>query len=183
MGGHVGSGASWMMDTRGDRSTTARSARLVPPDALLTTTTSAESVPSGAAARSTTMSTALDAPGARVPAVDDTLNGATTPEIDQFSGWREIRTVAADDLWLSTAYASDSVAFHFTWRLDQQGVSEILPLLEDILEPFDPRPHWAKLTAMAPERTRGRYPRADEFTALRSALDPDGIFSNRAWQS
>lgn len=95
----------------------------------------------------------------------------------------EIRTVAADDLWLSTAYARDSVAFHFTWRLDQQGVSEILPLLEDILEPFDPRPHWAKLTAMAPERTRGRYPRADEFTALRSALDPDGIFSNRAWQS
>jgi len=87
MGGHVGSGEPWMMDTRGERSTTARSVRSVPPDALMTTRASAGIVPSGAAARSTTMSTALDVPGPSVPAVDDTPNGAIAPEIDQFSGW------------------------------------------------------------------------------------------------
>ena len=30
----------------------------------------------------------------------------------------EIRTVAADELWLSPAYRRDSVAIHFTWRPD-----------------------------------------------------------------
>lgn len=95
----------------------------------------------------------------------------------------EIRTVAADDLWMSTAYGRDSVAFHFTWRLDPEGVFGVLPLLEDVLESFVPRPHWAKLTAMAPAQQLGLYPRADEFTAVRTALDPHGIFGNRAWQS
>lgn len=95
----------------------------------------------------------------------------------------EIRTIAADDLWMSTAYGRDSVAFHFTWRLDPAGVSGVLPLLEGVLGPFGPRPHWAKLSAMSLARTLGRYPRADEFTALRTMLDPDGVFRNGAWQS
>jgi len=95
----------------------------------------------------------------------------------------EIRTIAADDLWMSTAYGRDSVSFHFTWRLDPVGVSKVLPLLEDVLESFDPRPHWAKLTAVAPARQLGRYPRADDFIALCTALDPNGTFRNRAWQS
>jgi len=99
MGGHVGSGAPWMMDTRGERSTTARSVRSVPPDALLTTTASAGIVPSGAAARSTTMSTALDVPGPSVPAVDDTPNGAIAPEIDQFSGWPPLFVSGVESMW------------------------------------------------------------------------------------
>lgn len=92
----------------------------------------------------------------------------------------EVRTVARDDLWLSMAFDRDSVAFHFTWRLDPDGVGAVLPVLEEALEPFDPRPHWAKLTAMDPERIRGRYRRAADFAALRDSLDPEGVFRNRA---
>ena len=33
----------------------------------------------------------------------------------------EIRSVAADDLWLSGAHGRDVVALHFTWRLDPAG--------------------------------------------------------------
>ena len=34
----------------------------------------------------------------------------------------EIRSVAADELWLSPAYQRDSIAFHFTWINDEPAV-------------------------------------------------------------
>jgi xylitol oxidase len=57
----------------------------------------------------------------------------------------EIRTIAADGLWLSTAYGEDSVALHFTWALDQDAVEGLLVALEGALAPFGARPHWGKV--------------------------------------
>lgn len=86
----------------------------------------------------------------------------------------EIRSIAADEHWLSPAYGRDTVGFHFTWRPDQTGVQALLPVIEDALAPFDPRPHWGKLFV-----DRGRltcYPRLADFAALREQLDPTGRF-------
>ena len=55
-------------------------------------------------------------------------------------GVSEIRTVAADQLWLSTAYGYDVVGIHFNWHKDWAGVSAFLPILEAALAPFQPRP-------------------------------------------
>lgn len=85
----------------------------------------------------------------------------------------EVRTVAADDLWLSMATGRDSVALHFTWKPQQDDVVALLRQLEAALAPFDPRPHWGKLFAAA-----GRYPRVRDFQALRERLDPQGRFLN-----
>ncbi len=60
----------------------------------------------------------------------------------------EVRSVAADDLWISPAYGRSSVAIHFTWRRDLPAVTAMLPAVEAALAPFDPRPHWAKLATM-----------------------------------
>jgi alditol oxidase len=90
----------------------------------------------------------------------------------------EVRTVAADDLWMSTAAGRDSVALHFTWQPDWPNVRELLPALEAVLAPFDPRPHWGKLSTMDPHAIRASYPRLPEFTALVDRLDPDGTFQN-----
>ena len=90
----------------------------------------------------------------------------------------EIRTIAADDLWLSPAYGRDSVAFHFTWRPDWPAVRALLPDVEAALEPFEPRPHWAKLFTMAPEVVRSRYARMGEFAAMAHGSDPDGKLGN-----
>jgi xylitol oxidase len=90
----------------------------------------------------------------------------------------EIRTVAADDLWLSPAYGRATVAFHFTWRRDQPAVDALLPDIERALEPFEPRPHWGKRFAMGADVLRTRHPRWDDFLGLRAALDPDGRFRN-----
>jgi xylitol oxidase len=90
----------------------------------------------------------------------------------------EIRTVAADDLWLSPCYGRDTVAFHFTWRKDPAAVGALLPALEERLAPFDPRAHWAKVFTLSPARVRAGYPRLHEFQRLMTSYDPSGKFQN-----
>ncbi|GAA1952231.1 FAD-binding protein [Microbacterium aquimaris] len=89
----------------------------------------------------------------------------------------EVRTMAADDLWMSPAYGRDTVALHFTWILDTDAVGALLPRIEQAL-PESARPHWGKLFAMDSATLARRYPRWDDFTALRDRLDPDRRFTN-----
>lgn len=91
----------------------------------------------------------------------------------------EIRTIAADDLWMSTAYKRDSVAIHFTWKQEWPAVSKLLPLIENELSPFEPRPHWGKLFTLSPNELKLRYERMPEFVALAKKLDPNGKFRNK----
>ncbi|WP_332644990.1 D-arabinono-1,4-lactone oxidase [Aeromicrobium sp.] len=96
----------------------------------------------------------------------------------------EIRTIAADDLWLSPSHDVDCVALHFTWRQDIPGVTAFLPTLDDALAPFAARPHWGKLFETTPERLRAAYPKLDQFRALVERSDPAGMFANdltRQW--
>jgi xylitol oxidase len=90
----------------------------------------------------------------------------------------ELRTIAADGLWMSTAYRRDSLAIHFTWKPEWPEVSKILPLIEKQLEPFDPRPHWAKLFTLPPARLQAQYARLREFQALLKQYDPEAKFRN-----
>ncbi|MDH6115391.1 xylitol oxidase [Kitasatospora sp. MAP12-15] len=90
----------------------------------------------------------------------------------------EIRTVAADALWLSPAYGRDSVAFHFTWLPDTVAVADAVEAIEEALAPFGARPHWGKVFRTAPEVIRESYPRWDDFRRLLGEFDPAGTFRN-----
>ncbi|MET0132256.1 MAG: D-arabinono-1,4-lactone oxidase [Kibdelosporangium sp.] len=90
----------------------------------------------------------------------------------------EIRTIAADEQWLSPYHQRDTVSIHFTWIADTPAVLPVIKLVERQLEPFDPRPHWAKLFSIAPRTVRSRYPRLPDFQALARRLDPAGKFGN-----
>jgi xylitol oxidase len=90
----------------------------------------------------------------------------------------EIRTIEADDLWLSPAFGRRSVAFHFTWRPDWKAVRGLLPEIESALAPYEPRPHWAKLHTMAPGEVRARYPLMPAFVRLAEGCDRWGKFRN-----
>jgi xylitol oxidase len=90
----------------------------------------------------------------------------------------EVRTIAADDLWMSPSYHRDSVGVHFTWRPDWTGVREVLPMIEAALRPFEPRPHWAKLFTMPPDEVRSRYERLPDFIELLGRVDPGQKFRN-----
>lgn len=90
----------------------------------------------------------------------------------------EIRTVAADDLWLSGSYGGDRVAFHFTWRLDWPSVLAVLPAVEDVLVGLGGRPHWGKVFTADRAMLERVHPRLGEFRALVADLDPTGCFGN-----
>jgi xylitol oxidase len=90
----------------------------------------------------------------------------------------EIRTVAADDLWLSMAYGQDSVALHFTWFDDVAAATAAIVAVERALAPFAPRPHWGKLFTLTPEVVRERYERLPDFQQLRGQLDPTNKLGN-----
>lgn len=90
----------------------------------------------------------------------------------------EIRTIAADDLWLSTCYGRPSVTLHFTWKPDWPAVQKVLPVIERELGAFQYRPHWGKLFAMEPRDLRSRYDRLGDFVALAKKYDPQGKFRN-----
>src|SRR5699024_7986122 len=90
----------------------------------------------------------------------------------------EVRTVAADDLWLSPAHQRDSACIHFTWKKLPAEVEKLLPEIEERLAPFAPRPHWGKVFTLAPERVRAQYPRLGDFRTLRDRLDPQRVFRN-----
>lgn len=89
----------------------------------------------------------------------------------------EIRTVRADDLWLSMAHERDAVALHFTWKPDEPAVRALLPDLEAAL-PASARPHWGKVYTLDGAEVRSRYPRWDDFAALRAQYDPERRFVN-----
>jgi xylitol oxidase len=100
---------------------------------------------------------------------------------DQFAGpllVSELRTVAADEQWLSMNHRRDSLACHFTWQPDAEAVRRVLPIIEAALAPFGVRPHWGKVFTLPPAQVMSRYPRFAEFRALAGRFDPTGKFRN-----
>ena len=98
-------------------------------------------------------------------------------------GWRiefpiEVRFAAGDDRWLSTAHGRSSayIAVHRYWRADP---TEYFNAVEEIMLEFGGRPHWGKLHTLTDDTLRERYPRFDDFVALRDRWDPERRFTNR----
>jgi alditol oxidase len=91
----------------------------------------------------------------------------------------EIRTVAADGLWLSPFHGRDSVAVHFTWRDEEELVDAAVRRVEEALAPYDPRPHWGKVFRLPPEQVRGHYAaELGRFRELAAAFDPERRLGN-----
>ena len=93
----------------------------------------------------------------------------------------EIRTIAADDLWLSPAHGRDVVGFHFTWTSDE---SVVLPPSKPWNAPSSRSravPHWGKVftARTGPHATDDpRFPGLAAFADLAGRYDPDRRFVN-----
>lgn len=90
----------------------------------------------------------------------------------------EIRTINADNFWLSPCYKKTCVAFHTTWKQEDDIVMGLLPLMEEQLAPFSPIPHWGKLFTLPPSVLQSRYEKLADFKSLVARHDPDGKFRN-----
>lgn len=100
------------------------------------------------------------------------------PQISPHLFISEIRTVAADELWMSPNKGQPSLALHFTWRQDWSAVSRLLPLIEKELAPFQAKPHWGKLFTMPPATLQRHYEKLEDFKKLAAEWDPGGKFRN-----
>jgi xylitol oxidase len=100
------------------------------------------------------------------------------PRIDEHLIITELRTIAADDLWLSGAYERDALAIHFTWLPHADAVAALLPDIEAALSPFAARPHWGKWHRFDAARLAAVHPRLADSRALFERLDPQGVFAN-----
>jgi xylitol oxidase len=90
----------------------------------------------------------------------------------------ELRTVDADELWMSPCYQQPSLAIHFTWKPDWASVRKVLPTIEKELAPFKARPHWGKLFTLTPGQLQARYEKLAEFKQLLKEYDPQGKLRN-----
>jgi xylitol oxidase len=90
----------------------------------------------------------------------------------------EIRTIAADNLWMSPCYEQDCVTIHFTWKPDWSVVRQLLPVIERELAPFNARPHWGKLFTISPAELERIYKKMPDFIELCKQYDPHGKFRN-----
>ena len=90
----------------------------------------------------------------------------------------ELRTIAADELWMSPCYKRPSLAIHFTWKQDWPSVRKVLPMIERELAPFEVRPHWGKLFTIPSAQLQQRYEMSAEFKRLVAEHDPHGKFRN-----
>jgi alditol oxidase len=90
----------------------------------------------------------------------------------------ELRTIHQDTLWMSPCYKRPSMTIHFTWKPEWQEVKRVLPMIEENLRPFAPRPHWAKLFTMPAAILRNSYEKMPEFKQMMAQHDPSGKFRN-----
>lgn len=90
----------------------------------------------------------------------------------------ELRTIDADNFWMSPCYKQPSLAIHFTWKQDWESVRKVLPMIEKELAPFKARPHWGKLFTLAPAQLQSRYEKLPEFKKMLTDYDPKGKFRN-----
>jgi len=90
----------------------------------------------------------------------------------------EIRTMAADRLWMSPQCGQDTAAFHFTWKREPEAVLRALADVEAVLRPFGARPHWGKVFVARAADIAPLYERLGDFVGLMDRLDPRGAFRN-----
>ena len=116
-------------------------------------------------------------PRAELPAVFGELRSFLDSSGLRISFPVEVRVAPADDLWLSTASGRDSayVAIHVFRGTEHERYFDGA---ERIFLAAGGRPHWGKLHSLGADDLRERYPRFDDFVALRDELDPERRFGN-----
>lgn len=91
-------------------------------------------------------------------------------------GWRLlVRTVAADDAFLSTEYDRETMTISCIQNVELEHEAYFEDL-EPLFREYDGRPHWGKNHSLRAPELRELYPEFERFQEFRRELDPDGVF-------
>ncbi len=87
----------------------------------------------------------------------------------------EVRTVAADQFWLSPFYRRQtcSIAVHHDAPRDPKPFFDAI---EPIFRKHGGRPHWGKMHSLTAPDLAALYPRFKDAMELRRDIDPDNRF-------
>ncbi len=87
----------------------------------------------------------------------------------------EYRTLASDDIWISTASHRETVTIsaHQDISLDDRPLFEAC---EKIFRTYEGRPHWGKVHYRSGEELAALYPRYPDWWRVRDEVDPEGRF-------
>jgi len=94
----------------------------------------------------------------------------------------EYRTLAADDIWLSTAYQRPTITIsvHQDIRLDDE---KYFRACEEIFLSYEGRPHWGKVNYLKGEMLAARHPCWEDWWRVRDETDPTATFLNEYMRS
>lgn len=89
----------------------------------------------------------------------------------------EFRWVAGDDIWLSPFNNGPgaSISMHQYSKMQWHA---LFAEAEPVFQRHGGRPHWAKRHTLKPKNVLDLYPKAENFLAVRSELDPYAKFAN-----
>jgi L-gulonolactone oxidase len=89
----------------------------------------------------------------------------------------EYRSLAADDVWLSTANGRDTVtvSVHEDVGEDERPYFKAC---EEIFLSHGGRPHWGKVHYLDGKHLQAAHPHWEQWWAVRDAVDPAGSFLN-----
>ena len=96
----------------------------------------------------------------------------------------EYRTLAADNVWLSTAYDQPCATISVHQGIDSDE-EPVFRACEEIFREYGGRPHWGKVHFQDAEELAAAHPRWADWWRVRDRWDPNGRFLNdhlAAWR-
>ena len=91
----------------------------------------------------------------------------------------ELRTVAADEFWMSPHYRRPSFAIQFVWDCNVKTALKTLLHIENALKPFAPRPSWDSLFISFGPEIPSAFAKSEKYRVLLASLDPKGKFRSQ----
>ena len=89
----------------------------------------------------------------------------------------EVRFAAPDDAFLAPTYGRETC--HFSAHMfEKMEWRPYFAAFERIMDRLDARPHWGKRHFQTAATLASRYPKWDDFKAVRKRLDPGNTFAN-----
>jgi len=89
----------------------------------------------------------------------------------------EYRTLAADDVWLSTANGRETVTISVHQGVDLED-RPLFRAAEEIFLSYEGRPHWGKVHYLGADQLAKAHPRWNDWWRVRNEYDPGGLFMN-----
>lgn len=116
-------------------------------------------------------------PAEHGPACLDAIRTMLKADFPDMAWPVEYRSLAADDVWMSTAYERETVTISLHCDVGHDD-EPLFRASEEIFRSFEGRPHWGKINYLDRDVLSTIHPRWSDWWRVRDEVDPNGTFLN-----